>query len=414
MQGADLFGAATVLVRTGDSPARSPQGHAGPTQKRVPCRSGGNEPHMGVAVPRCCRSRMHRTSRDASKERTHAADQPAAYGKVEACPRSRRDLTFRGPDPPDDRRGSPEAPRPARAHRHLLGFDPSADSLHVGNLMQLCTLRRFQDAGHRTISLAGGGTGMIGDPGGKQDERQLLSLETIEGYLQKIRPQLAQFLDLTDGRGLLLNNADWLGTLDPRVRRGQALHGQPDGGEGVRQEPLQASRSISYTEFSYMLLQTVCGSTSTTAAMSSSVATSGATSRAASTTCARSAATRCGASPRRSSSRRTAPSTASPSRATSASIRSGRARSPCSVLPQHARRTVVELIKFLTFLEHDRITELERFTAEEPQQQAQRALARAVALDSMHGRPGGQVRGEPRPPSSARRSPRSARRCCWP
>ena len=124
------------------------------------------------------------------------------------------------------------------------GFDPSADSLHVGNLMQLCTLRRFQEAGHRPISLAGGGTGMIGDPGGKQDERQLLSLETIEGYLEAIRPQLGQFLDLADGRALLLNNADWLEhAVDPRVppRRGQALHGQPDGGQGVRQEPLRAS-----------------------------------------------------------------------------------------------------------------------------------------------------------------------------
>jgi tyrosyl-tRNA synthetase len=71
------------------------------------------------------------------------------------------------------------------------GFDPSADSLHVGNLLQLCTLRRFQDAGHRPISLAGGGTGMIGDPGGKEDERQLLTRETIEGYLEGVRPQLA-------------------------------------------------------------------------------------------------------------------------------------------------------------------------------------------------------------------------------
>ena len=93
------------------------------------------------------------------------------------------------------------------------GFDPSADSLHVGNLLQLCTLRRFQEAGHRPISLAGGGTGMIGDPGGKEDERQLLDLETIEGHLESIRPQLGQFLDLGNGRGLLLNNVDWLGSI---------------------------------------------------------------------------------------------------------------------------------------------------------------------------------------------------------
>ncbi len=146
------------------------------------------------------------------------------------------------PDPPDDRRGSPEAlDQPGLTV--YAGFDPSADSLHVGSLLQLCTLRRFQHAGHRPISLAGGGTGMIGDPGGKQDERQLLDLETIEGYLEGIRPQLAQFLDLEDDRALLLNNADWLEpALHPRVpaRRGQALHRQPDGGQGVSQDPLRA------------------------------------------------------------------------------------------------------------------------------------------------------------------------------
>src|ERR1700723_833311 len=87
------------------------------------------------------------------------------------------------------------------------GFDPSADSLHVGNLMQLCTLRRFQEAGHRPISLAGGGTGMIGDPGGKQDERAMLTREVLNGYLEGIRPQLGQFLDLSGA--LLLDNSAW-------------------------------------------------------------------------------------------------------------------------------------------------------------------------------------------------------------
>ena len=139
------------------------------------------------------------------------------------------------------------------------GFDPSADSLHVGNLMQLCTLRRFQDAGHRTISLAGGGTGMIGDPGGKQDERQLLDLETIEGYLEKIRPQLGQFLDLADGRGLLLNNADWLGSLSTlEYLRDVGKHftvNQMVAKESVKSRFERPDQGISYTEFSYMLLQ---------------------------------------------------------------------------------------------------------------------------------------------------------------
>ncbi len=137
------------------------------------------------------------------------------------------------------------------------GFDPTADSLHVGNLMQLCTLRRFQEAGHRTISLAGGGTGMIGDPGGKQDERQLLSLEIIEGYLEGIRPQLGQFLDLD--RALLLNNADWLSTLSTlEYLRDVGKHftvNQMVAKESVKARFERPDQGISYTEFSYMLLQ---------------------------------------------------------------------------------------------------------------------------------------------------------------
>ena len=139
------------------------------------------------------------------------------------------------------------------------GFDPSADSLHVGNLLQLCTLRRFQAAGHRPISLAGGGTGMIGDPGGKEDERQLLDLETIEGHLERIRPQLGQFLDLHDGGALLLNNADWLGSMSVlEFLRDVGKHftvNQMVAKESVRSRFERPDQGISYTEFSYMLLQ---------------------------------------------------------------------------------------------------------------------------------------------------------------
>lgn len=137
------------------------------------------------------------------------------------------------------------------------GFDPSADSLHVGNLLQLCTLRRFQDAGHTPISLAGGGTGMIGDPGGKQDERQLLDLETIERYLERIRPQLGQFLDLD--RALLVNNADWLSRLSTlEYLRDVGKHFTVNhmvAKESVRTRFERPDQGISYTEFSYMLLQ---------------------------------------------------------------------------------------------------------------------------------------------------------------
>jgi tyrosyl-tRNA synthetase len=137
------------------------------------------------------------------------------------------------------------------------GFDPSADSLHVGSLLQLCTLRRFQEAGHRPISLAGGGTGMIGDPGGKDDERQLLTLETIKSYLEGIRPQLGQFLDLDDA--LLLNNAEWLGSISVlEFLRDVGKHftvNQMVAKESVRTRFERPEQGISYTEFSYMLLQ---------------------------------------------------------------------------------------------------------------------------------------------------------------
>jgi len=137
------------------------------------------------------------------------------------------------------------------------GFDPSADSLHVGNLLQLCTLRRFQMHGHRPISLAGGGTGMIGDPGGKQDERQLLDRQTLDRYLERIRPQLAQLLDLNDA--LLLNNADWLGSLSTiEFLRDVGKHftvNQMVAKESVKTRFERPDHGISYTEFSYMLLQ---------------------------------------------------------------------------------------------------------------------------------------------------------------
>jgi tyrosyl-tRNA synthetase len=137
------------------------------------------------------------------------------------------------------------------------GFDPTADSLHVGHMLQLCTLRRFQLAGHRPISLAGGGTGMIGDPGGKQDERTMLTREVLAANLEGIRPQLGQFLDLSGA--LLLDNSAWLGqlsTLD--FLRDVGKHftvNQMVAKESVKTRFDRPDQGISYTEFSYMLLQ---------------------------------------------------------------------------------------------------------------------------------------------------------------
>jgi tyrosyl-tRNA synthetase len=140
-----------------------------------------------------------------------------------------------------------------------IGFDPTADSLHVGNLLQLCTLRRLQEFGHRPISLAGGGTGMIGDPGGKSEERNLLDVEQLGRNLVAIRGQLERFLDFTDGRALLINNGDWLwkiGLLDFLRDIGKHFTvNQMVAKESVKSRFEGRDQGISYTEFSYMLLQ---------------------------------------------------------------------------------------------------------------------------------------------------------------
>jgi tyrosyl-tRNA synthetase len=137
------------------------------------------------------------------------------------------------------------------------GFDPTAPSLQLGNLMPIMLLRQFQLAGHRPIALMGGGTGLIGDPSGKPGERPLLSKEQIRENLQRMRDQLARLLDF-DGPApaLVLNNADWLG-------KQSLVDFLRDVGKHfsvnlmLQKESVQArlDTGISYTEFSYMLLQ---------------------------------------------------------------------------------------------------------------------------------------------------------------
>jgi len=144
-----------------------------------------------------------------------------------------------------------------------IGFDPTADSLHVGSLLQMCNLRRLQLAGHRPIALAGGGTGMIGDPGGKSEERNLLSAEDLAANVAGIRAQLEHFLDVgaTAGRSpaLLLDNSAWLGGLAlVDFLRDVGKHftvNQMVAKESVRARFDRPEQGISYTEFSYMLLQ---------------------------------------------------------------------------------------------------------------------------------------------------------------
>ena len=139
------------------------------------------------------------------------------------------------------------------------GFDPTADSLHVGSLMPLLLLRRFQRAGHRPIALVGGSTGMIGDPSGKSAERNLLSPETLADNLAGIERQIRQFLDFSSSTAaIVVNNYDWM-------RHATYLDFLRDVGKNFPVNVMMAKDSVkarleseaglSYTEFSYMLLQ---------------------------------------------------------------------------------------------------------------------------------------------------------------
>jgi tyrosyl-tRNA synthetase len=139
------------------------------------------------------------------------------------------------------------------------GCDPTADSLHVGNLIGLVVLRRFQDAGHRAIALAGGATGMVGDPGGRSEERNLLDEDTLTYNVTKIKEQLARVVDLTDEqRGVLVDNRDWtreIGVLEFLRDVGKHVTvNQMLARESIKVR-INSEHGISFTEFSYMLLQ---------------------------------------------------------------------------------------------------------------------------------------------------------------
>lgn len=139
------------------------------------------------------------------------------------------------------------------------GFDPTADSLHVGHMVSIMILRHFQLAGHRPIAVVGGGTGMIGDPSGRSSERNLLTKEALAANVAGIRRNLEQFLDFEGpNAALLLNNADWLGAFSfleflrdvgKYFRLGDML-----AKDSVRRR-LESESGLSFTEFSYQLLQ---------------------------------------------------------------------------------------------------------------------------------------------------------------
>jgi tyrosyl-tRNA synthetase len=139
------------------------------------------------------------------------------------------------------------------------GFDPTAPGLHIGNLVQLLTIRRLQLAGHRPIGLVGGATGLIGDPSGKSAERVLNPREVVAGWVERIRTEVARFLDFGDGPtgALIVSNLDWTGSLSTLdFLRDIGKHFSVN--QMLARESVRArleSGGISYTEFSYQILQ---------------------------------------------------------------------------------------------------------------------------------------------------------------
>ena len=156
---------------------------------------------------------------------------------------------------------SPELAQKLSAGRvtAYIGFDPTADSLHVGSLLPLITLRRFQQAGHRPIGLVGGGTGLIGDPSGKQAERTLLTTEQLAINLAGIRKQVERFLDFDPGDAVLVDNSEWLCKLNlieflRDIGKYFSVN-QMIVRDSVKSRLETREQGISFTEFTYMLLQ---------------------------------------------------------------------------------------------------------------------------------------------------------------
>ena len=137
-----------------------------------------------------------------------------------------------------------------------IGFDPTADSLHVGHFMALCLMKRMQMAGNKPIALIGGGTAMIGDPSGKSDMRKMMTKETIAHNVECFKKQMSKFIDFSDGKALLVNNADWI--LDMNyidVLREVGPHFSVDNMLRAECYKQRMEKGLSFLEFNYMILQ---------------------------------------------------------------------------------------------------------------------------------------------------------------
>jgi tyrosyl-tRNA synthetase len=139
-----------------------------------------------------------------------------------------------------------------------VGFDPSASSFHVGNLVPIMALAHMQRHGHRIIAVIGGGTGVVGDPSGKTEMRRLLPLEQVDANVEALKAQMAHLLDFSEGRGLMFNNADWLRTLNyVQFLRSTGVHFSVNrmlAAETYRTR-YDSEEGLNFLEFNYMLLQ---------------------------------------------------------------------------------------------------------------------------------------------------------------
>lgn len=137
-----------------------------------------------------------------------------------------------------------------------IGFDPTASSFHVGNLVPIMALAHMQRCGHRPIALVGGGTGLVGDPSGKDQMRQILSYEEIQSNAEAQKRQFARFLDFSEGRALLLNNADWLTKLNYiDFLRDIGVHFSVNRMLASESVKIRLESGLSFIEFNYQLLQ---------------------------------------------------------------------------------------------------------------------------------------------------------------
>ncbi len=137
-----------------------------------------------------------------------------------------------------------------------IGFDPTADSLHVGHFMALCLMKRLQEAGNRPIALIGGGTGMIGDPSGRSDMRQMMTTETVCHNCDRFKEQMSRFIDFSEGKALMVNNADWLMNLNyVEMLRDVGAHFSVNRMLTAECYKQRMEKGLSFLEFNYMIMQ---------------------------------------------------------------------------------------------------------------------------------------------------------------